>query len=76
MHPEPDEFGPGPDSPGIIKIEDPNGGRLLVFIQYAPEQSRALLDGSACLRLTMRRSASGSLADALVNFRKRVQPAA
>ena len=33
--PEPDEFSPAQKSPGVVKIEDPEGGRLLVFVQYA-----------------------------------------
>ena len=33
--PEPDEFSPAPKNPGVVKIEDPDGGRLLVFVQYA-----------------------------------------
>lgn len=33
--PEPDEFSPAPESPGVVKIEDSEGGRLLVFVQYA-----------------------------------------
>ena len=33
--PEPDEFSPAPKDPGVVKIEDTEGGRLLVFVQYA-----------------------------------------